>query len=283
MDILHPAYRIKEAHTPLITAAVHAGHDVRHGLASYFAIDEATRLREEDPGTDILAGISDTSIISRQSRFVVDFNRKRHKSVYLYHKDAQGVQVWKNGLPKEEEAISKQYYDDFYSDLRFLLDRIVEKHGQFLVYDIHSYNFRHTTPGHLLANHGVYPDIRVGTANLNRKKWQPIIHRFIGNLSSFSIQGRSLTVREHARSGGGEFARWIYQNYGDAACVLTLSFKKSYINEWTGSVDHNLLAQLKHALASSAATSLQDLARFPSPQNELSPYYVNGAGQLLST
>lgn len=281
MDILHPAYRIKEAHTPLITAAIHAGHDLRYGLAPYFAIDENTRLRDEDPGTDILAGISDTSIVSRQSRFVVDFNRKRRKSVYLYHKDNAGAQVWKNGLPENELEISRKYYNDFYNDLRFLLDRTVEQHGHFLIYDIHSYNYRHTNPGHLLAHHGAYPDIKIGTGRLNREKWQGLVHRFIRNLSSFSIKGRPLIVREYTRASGGAFANWIYRNYGDAACVLTLSFKKTYIDERNGGMDHHLLAQLKHALASTTAGTLRDLERINKKSELLSPYYVNGSGQLL--
>ncbi len=36
----------------LVATAIHAGHDVRPEVGSRLAIDEATRLREEDPFTD---------------------------------------------------------------------------------------------------------------------------------------------------------------------------------------------------------------------------------------
>jgi hypothetical protein len=281
MDILHPAYRIKEAHTPLITAAIHAGHHVRSSLASYFAIDEKTRLQEEAPGTDFLAGISDASVIARQSRFVVDFDGKRDKVMSLYAKDCRGAQVWKNGVPAEEMAVSRRYYDEFYADLRFLLDRMLDKFDHILIYDIHSYNYRHHGSDQLLAHHGVFPDVRIDSGKLNRKKWQPLIYRFINNLSRFSLKGRPLLVRENTRSTRNEFFNWIFANYGDAVCVLTLSFKNTYLNERSGEMDHQLLAQLKHALAATTVDTLQDLDHLNKTEQVLSPYYVNGAGELL--
>ena len=68
-------WNIVRGTSPLITAAIHDGHDVGPVAQPYLALDDDAQLREEDPFTGHLAEISDTRIVVRRSRFEVDLNR----------------------------------------------------------------------------------------------------------------------------------------------------------------------------------------------------------------
>ena len=118
---------------PLVAAAIHHGHDVREEVARHFALDEAARLREEDPFTGDWTSIAPTRIIVQRSRFEVDLNRPREKAVYRTPKDAWGLEVWKGGLPDEVAARSLAGYDAFYARMRELLEEIETESGRFVV------------------------------------------------------------------------------------------------------------------------------------------------------
>ncbi|MGD9634724.1 MAG: N-formylglutamate amidohydrolase, partial [Pirellulales bacterium] len=66
---------------PLVAAAIHAGHALRPAVAERVALDDAARLREEDPFTDELSKLVPTHFIGRRSRFEVDLNRPREQAV----------------------------------------------------------------------------------------------------------------------------------------------------------------------------------------------------------
>ena len=66
---------------PVVATSVHAGHDLRPEIAEAMVLDEATRLREEDPFTDrIAAGVRDR-VVTTRSRFEADLNRPRREAV----------------------------------------------------------------------------------------------------------------------------------------------------------------------------------------------------------
>jgi N-formylglutamate amidohydrolase len=64
---------------PLVATAIHSGHAMRAAAAQWLSLDEATRLREEDPYTDELAALAPTRLIGRRSRFEFDLNRPRDR------------------------------------------------------------------------------------------------------------------------------------------------------------------------------------------------------------
>ena len=74
---------VSDPDDPIIATAIHAGHEVRPGLMPSVALDDAVRLREEDPFTDRWLPIAGNQIALRQSRFEVDLNRPRDAAVYL--------------------------------------------------------------------------------------------------------------------------------------------------------------------------------------------------------
>lgn len=73
---------------PLLAAAVHDGHELRDEVAELIALDEATRLREEDPFTGEWTAMAPNRMVVRRSRFEVDVNRPRETAVYRTPEDA---------------------------------------------------------------------------------------------------------------------------------------------------------------------------------------------------
>ena len=68
-------WKTVEGEGPIIASAIHDGHDVRPEVASLLALDDAQRLREEDPHTAGWTRVAPTRIVGLVSRFEVDLNR----------------------------------------------------------------------------------------------------------------------------------------------------------------------------------------------------------------
>ena len=71
---------IHEGKTPLVAAAIHAGHEIRHEVAENLALSESDRLREEDPFTGSLTTVAQNRLTVFRSRFEIDVNRPREKA-----------------------------------------------------------------------------------------------------------------------------------------------------------------------------------------------------------
>ncbi len=56
------SFEITDLGTPIVAAALHAGHALRAELLPLCALDEETRLREEDPYTAILTDLGTTRV-----------------------------------------------------------------------------------------------------------------------------------------------------------------------------------------------------------------------------
>jgi len=108
-----PFWHEKQGPGPLVAAAIHHGHSVRDEVARHLALDEAGRLREEDPFTGDWTGIAPTRIVVLRSRFEVDLNRPREKSVYRTPEDARGLKIWKDSQPDEVHDRSLSEYDAY--------------------------------------------------------------------------------------------------------------------------------------------------------------------------
>lgn len=254
-------WTVHEGGEPLCAVAVHAGHDLREELARLIAIDEATRLREEDPYTDYLAAVAPTRLVPHRSRFEVDLNRARDEAVYLGPEDAWGLPVWKTSLPEAEIQCSLAEYDAYYAELERLLDKLELRYGRFVIFDIHSYNHRRAGPHAPPADPAHNPDVNVGTGSMDRQRWAPLVDRFIADLRRFDYLGRHLDVRENVKFKGRHFARWVHAHYPQSACVLSLEFKKIFMDEWTGAVDPDRLEALYEALKSTLPGIAEEMAR----------------------
>ena len=243
----------------MVATAIHAGHELRPEIAAEMMLAEATRTREEDPVTDRIAAAVPIHVIVHRSRFEVDVNRERSASVYLRPDDVWGLDVWRRSLPDDVVARSRAEHDAFYEAVGAILDRLAAR-GPFVVLDVHSYNHRRGGPEAPPAPEEGNPDVNVGTGTLDRTRFGAVADLFVAKLREARVVGRHLDVRENVRFRGGYFSRWVHEQYPGRGCALAIEFKKTFMDEWTGVVDDDHVAQLGTALRDTLPSMSQALA-----------------------
>jgi len=254
-----PAYAIGGTPGPVVAVALHAGHELRAEVAALIGLDEATRLREEDPGTDLLTTVGSLHAVVHRSRFEVDLNRPREGAVYRTPEQAWGLDVWSSPLPEDVCVRSLAIHDAFYADLAARLDELAAV-GPFVVLDLHSYNHRRDGADRPASPTAENPEVNVGTGSMDRDEWGPLVDRFIAELGGQEVNGHRLDVRENVRFRGGHLARWAHDRYPGRAGVLAVELKKVFMDEWTGEIDRRHLDRLRTALAATVPAVVDALA-----------------------
>ncbi|HKX13341.1 MAG TPA: N-formylglutamate amidohydrolase, partial [bacterium] len=140
-----------------------------------------------------------------------------------------------------------------YAGVEKELRAIEQRHGFFVLLDIHSYNHRRAGPDQLTADPEKNPEINIGTASCRRELWGPTIDRFIADFRGFNFQGRHLDVRENVKFLGGNFPRWVHRTFPQTGLALAVEFKKIFMDEWSGELDLAVHRALGEALASTFA------------------------------
>lgn len=242
-----------------MAAAIHAGHRIRSDVIGLLAVDEQTRLREEDPFTDRLTGIAPNRIVVSTSRFEVDLNRPPEKAVYLTPEDAWGIDVWRAPPPPEVVRQSLGLYERFYGDLTRLLEELLAEHARSVVLDLHSYCHRRGGPGSPVDDPAANPEVNLGTASVDREKWSSLVERLAADLRAFDFDGRGLDVRENVRFRGGHFSSWINRRYPGRVCAIAIELKKTFMDEWTGRLAGEEFALVLGALQSAVPGLLEEL------------------------
>ncbi len=234
-EVANGAFEIKiKKYSYFVCAAIHDGHQIRQEITDLCALNEDERLYEEDPFTGTLISSMPVTIIARDSRYEYDLNREPDTCVY---EEAWGKPVWKSPLSEEEKSLSLHKHQSFYRVLGVLLEKIQARYGSCLVYDIHSYNYQRIAKE--------VPVFNIGTEQLDKKKWQDIIHHWVNVLNSISIPG--LDVRAAADEvfyGRGYLATFVAENFNNVLALPT-EVKKVFMDELTGQVDATILPALK--------------------------------------
>lgn len=254
-------YTFIKGHSPIVATAIHDGHQTRDSIINLFNLDDGDRLREEDPFTAEWVNISDNNIIVHHSRFETDVNRSRDKAVYVNPDDAWGLNIWKDKLADDTVLKSLAVYDGFYTEVKKYFDSLFRENKNIVVYDIHSYNHRREGKD-IQADPGENPEVNIGTKSMNHKKWQPLVETMVNSFGSFDYNGRSLDVRENVKFKGGYFGQWLYEEYGDNICPVSIEFKKFFMDEWTGEAfekDIRLIHQMLESSTKSVLTELQKI------------------------
>jgi N-formylglutamate amidohydrolase len=250
---------IHEGNTPLVATAIHTGHEIRGEVAKHLILSESDRLREEDPFTSTLATVAQNRLIVFRSRFEIDVNRPREKACYIRPEDAWGLHLWKQQLPKEVIERSLEEYDAFYAEVKRFFTDLERRFGQFVVFDVHSYNHLRDGPDRPPAGPEKNPEVNVGTGTMDRERWAAIVDRFMADLRSFDFLGRHLDVRENVKFKGGQFSRWIHETFPETGCAIAIEFKKFFMDEWTGKLYHEQFDAIKGALKSTVSGVLEEL------------------------
>lgn len=269
MTISVPWY-LERGDGPIVATAIHDGSSVRPELAALMQLSNEERLREEDSCTGDWTNVAPTRLIGQLSRFEVDLNRPKEKAVYLTPEDAWGLKVWKEPLSSESQAKSLSIYDAFYDEVREILERMVSRYRRVVVLDLHTYNHRREGATGPLADAKENPEVNIGTATMNRSRWAPIVDRFIVDLRNFEYIGRHLDVRENIKFQGGNFARWIHECFPNSVCVLSVEFKKFFMDEWTGEPDQLQVQAIERALKSTVWGIHEELVKLGLTEREIS-------------
>lgn len=255
---------IKNNHIPIVAASIHSGHRIPSWIRHKLLVSEKERLHEEDPFTDILDQVTLNRIIVNISRFTVDLNRPLESSVYILPEQAWGLKVWKNHPGTEILSRLHNLHKEFYGELEKYLSYIRKKYKNFVILDIHSYNYKRNGNTSDFYDKDANPDINVGTATMKTSLWRPLINRFINDLSQLRINNIKLDVRENIKFTGGFFPLWIHENFKDNACVLSLEFRKVFMDELSGKLFSDILDQEKEALKKTLKGMLLELEKLGS-------------------
>jgi N-formylglutamate deformylase len=234
--------------SPIVTAAIHDGHQLSEDHDRLFALSEIERLREEDPFTGIWAKISDNHIVARRSRFEFDLNRSPERAIYLLPSDAWGLNVWKTEPPEEITQNALKQYTATYERIHVGLSNLIEKFGKIVILDLHSYNHRRKGADAAPDDPQLNPEINIGTGTMDRNYWAPLVDRFITELRGIDIQGRKLDVRENIKFRGGYFPTWIHKTYKKSVCCISVEYKKFFMDEWSGEPDMDLIGAISNML-----------------------------------
>ncbi|KGN32936.1 N-formylglutamate amidohydrolase [Knoellia sinensis KCTC 19936] len=243
----------------LVATAIHTGHDLRDEVRAAMALDEETRLREEDPFTDLIGAQCPARVVVHRSRFEVDLNRARDEAVYRRPEDAWDLEVWRDSpLPDDIARRSTEMHDAFYAELGERLDEVAAR-GPFVVYDVHSYNHRRDGEDAPEGPQRKNPEVNVGTGPLDRERWGAVVDVFIETLAGRGTAGGEIDVRENVRFEGAHLSRWVDERYEGRGIALALEFKKTYMDEWTGEPDHEQIDTLARALGQTVEPVLHAL------------------------
>ncbi len=248
-----------EGDGPLMATAVHAGHEIRRELVPLLAIDDADRAREEDAYTDYWAHVVPTWLVPTRSRFEADLNREREEAILSSPEVAWGLQIWSGPLDSTAVGRSLAEYDAFYDELARVLDVLASRFDRFVVLDLHSYNYRRHGPHGPPADAEANPEVNVGTGSLDRAVCGGLVERFITDLRAFDFLGRHLDVRENVKFRGRQLTRWIHTRYPGQACVLSIEFRKFFMDEWTGVGDIEQIQAVRDALQSTVPGLVEEL------------------------
>ena len=254
-------WKLTEGNSPLIATAIHDGHNVRDELKKIMALSDEDRLREEDPFTGDFTDVAETRLIGLKSRFEIDLNRPRERAVYINPEDAWNLTIYKTPPTKEMINRSLEEYDSFYNEVNKLLKVFQKRFKRFIIFDIHTYCYRRNGPDGVEADPEANPEVNIGTGTMKNNIWKPIVEKFIADMKSFNYQGLHLDVRENIKFKGGYFAKHIHNNFSDSACVLSIEFKKIFMDEWTGKLFKDKFENIIEALKSTVPGVLEELEK----------------------
>ncbi|MFZ7119806.1 MAG: flavohemoglobin expression-modulating QEGLA motif protein [Eubacteriaceae bacterium] len=256
-----------EKYVPFVCVAIHNGSEMSEQLIDKCILDKKERWYEEDPLTGEFIESLPIRIIANDSRYEYDLNREEDEAIYDI---AWGKSVWKEKLSSiEKEQIIKRYRS-FYTVLKVLVNKIEQKFGAGIIYDIHSYNFKR---GNI---HFEYPVFNLGTEKVNKKRYSKYVNRFIKELSKIKFKNIENRVAENeVFYGRGYLVRYISEMFSNVL-VLPLEVKKIYCDENTGDIFPSVVDIISEGLKKAiVSTSLYF-------NNNETNYKVSNKSKLLS-
>ncbi len=218
---------------PIIATAIHAGHHVREELLPFMEIPWALRLFEEDTATERMIHKLPNTVWAMDSRAVYDLNRPPELALPLTPEKFWGITVYGKQPPPEMNRESLARHARFYDFMETMVTHMLDKFNVCIVLDIHSYNISRQREKGVISP----PVFNLGTALLDRCKWEKQIHAWLSALGTISLPGEiQTTVAENkVFSGKGELCRRL-SGWDERILVLPTEVSKVYMDEHTGEV-----------------------------------------------
>ncbi|MFQ5642421.1 MAG: N-formylglutamate amidohydrolase [Thiogranum sp.] len=218
-----------------VCTAIHNGHRLRPDLLEKCALDDAQRLREEDPWTADITANMPITVVANDSRYEYDLNRAPETCVY---EEAWGQAVWKEPLSDAEKARSMAKYNTFYRVLGALYEKLESLHPRVLVYDVHSYNYRR--PGM-----GDVPLFNIGTEQLDTRRWQATIDQWLERLNGIRLPGIEVRAAINEIFYGRGYQATFIGRHCRNTLVLPTEVKKVFMDELSGKPRPEVLEALQ--------------------------------------
>jgi len=148
-------------------------------------------------------------------------------------------------LPTPEINLkSLKNYDSFYRFMETCIESILDRFGVCIIYDIHSYNISRQQAKGIKAP----PVFNLGTALLNKSKWEKTIELWLEQLGSISLPGiKTIVAENHVFSGKAEFCRRM-SSLDKKVLVLPTEISKVYMDEKKGNIYPDVILAVKEEL-----------------------------------
>lgn len=212
-----------ESYTPVICAAIHAGHQMRPSITSQCALSADERLYEEDPFTNQLIQAMPITLVAGDSRYEYDLNRPISSCIYT---SAWGRNVWESKLKSKERSESTRKHQTFYRVLESLVEAIEQRFGGALIFDIHSYNYLRHEKG--------TPTFNLGTEQIDKERWQSVIDFTLNRLGKVELPNMPVDSTENdVFHGRGYLISHINGRFQNSL-VLPIEVKKIFMDELNG-------------------------------------------------
>lgn len=202
--------------------AVHDGHQFRKELWDNCMHTEYERWYEEDPETKNMIASHPIVIAGCDSRFEYDLNRTPEDAVF---ETAWGKQLWKTPLPEAMKSKSLKKHATFYKVVHALINKLEEKFGVCVVYDMHSYNWQRWDRE--------VPTWNLGTSNVDNNRFGSSIEAWRQSLSEIKFPKNipSTSKINDTFQGNGYFLKYITNNFKNTL-VLATEIAKVYCDEY---------------------------------------------------
>ena len=227
-----------DEYVPYVCGAVHDGDQFRKELWDNCLHSQYERWYEEDPETKNMVISHPILIAGCDSRFEYDLNRIPEEAVF---DTAWGKQLWKKPLTKEEKEKSLAKHTSFFKVTHALIEKIENKFGACIVYDMHSYNCKRWERE--------VPTWNLGTSNVDNERYGYEIESWRQSLSEIRLPNgiRSKASVNNTFFGNGYFLKYITKNFKNTL-VLATEIAKVYCDELNQIIYPEVVAAVEEQL-----------------------------------
>lgn len=227
-----------DSYVHYVCGAVHDGHQFRKELWDNCLHTEYERWYEEDPETKNMVQSHPIVIAGCDSRFEYDLNRIPEEAVF---ETAWGKQLWKQLLSENMKLKSLNKHATFYKVVHALINKIENKFGICIVYDMHSYNWKRWDRE--------VPTWNLGTNNIDNERYGHAINSWSLSLSELDLPNgiKSSSKINDTFQGNGYFLKYITNNFKNTL-VLATEIAKVYCDEYEYIIYPEVVAAVEEQL-----------------------------------